>query len=53
TELDLAKEAGEGKWKVKIALLEGQIEQERHERAAAAATADATIADLKRKNERL
>lgn len=40
-------------WKRKVALLERQVEQERHEQAAAAATANATITDLRRKNEAL
>ena len=52
-ELDLAKEARKGWWKERIVFLEGQVEQERYEKAATAATTNSTILELKRKNEEL
>jgi hypothetical protein len=52
-ELDLAKEARKGNWKETITLLEVQIELERQERQAFAATIESTMADLERKNEEL
>lgn len=51
--LVLAEKASEEKWKEKIALLESKVEQQQHDMQVSTATANATIANLKRKNEEL
>lgn len=51
--LVVAEKASEEKWKEKIALLESKVEQQQHDMQASTATANATIANLKRKNEEL